>query len=198
MNAKRDNGDETGVPFIDVKDVVTKKIIMYLMKKKQNHLGLEPHGLVRPVNNAATKVKEVYRKALEVWQERSVSEIYNAVEDNTDALEIVDQYLLEKEILAANHADELLTRLIDRFRGEIEDEVGDLSSTFTQFVMLPGEKVSTGIDSLNGIVQNLTQHGRALTIDAKLAKLKEALQSFHYEICRLVLLYWITQSMQVL
>ena len=58
--------------------------------------------------------------------------VYNAVEDNAD------QYLLVKEILPANHAaketlaSELLTRLIDRFRGEIEDEVGDLSSKFTQ------------------------------------------------------------------
>ena len=185
-NEKRES-DKTGVPLIDVKDVVTwaKKIKMYLMKKKRNHLGLEPHGLVRPANHATAAVKETYQKALEAWQERKdtcVSEIYNAVEDNADALEIVDQYLLEKEILPANHADketlasELLTRLINRFRGEIEDEVGDLSSKFTQFVMLPGEKVSTGIDRLNGIVQKLTQHGRAPTVEAKLAKLKEALE----------------------
>ena len=42
--------------------------------------------------------------------------------------------------------------------------------------MIPGEKVPTGIDRLNGIVQKLTQHGRAPTVEAKLAKLKEALE----------------------
>jgi hypothetical protein len=94
-----------------------------------------------------------------------VSEIYSAVEDNADAQEIADQYMLEKEILPANHANketlasELLTRLINRFR-ELEDEVSKLSSQFTQFVMLPEEKVSTGIDRLNGIVQKLNQHGQ--------------------------------------
>jgi hypothetical protein len=61
------------------------------MKKKRNHLGLEPHGLVRPANNASAEIKEVYRKAMEAWQERKdicVSEIYSAVEDNADAQEV--------------------------------------------------------------------------------------------------------------
>jgi hypothetical protein len=92
----------------------------------------------------SAEIKEVYRKALEAWQERKdtcVSEIYSAVEDNADAQEIADQYMLEKEILPANHANketmasELLTRLINRFRGELEDEVSKLSSQFTQFVI---------------------------------------------------------------
>jgi hypothetical protein len=179
--------DKTSLPTFDAKNVVTwsKKMKIYLMKKKRNHLGLEPHGLVRPPNNATIEIKEVYRKALEAWQERKdtcVSEIYSAVEGNTDALEIADQYMLEKEILPVNDpnketlASELLTRLINRFRGEIEDEVSKLSSQFTQFLMLPGEKVSTGIDRLNGIVQKLTQHGYAPTAEAKLAKLKSSLQ----------------------
>jgi hypothetical protein len=42
--------------------------------------------------------------------------------------------------------------------------------------MLPGEKVSTGIDRLNGIVQKLTQHGYAPTAERNLAKLKTSLQ----------------------
>ena len=178
--------DKNGVPPFDAKNVVTwsKKMKIYLMKKKRNHLGLEPHGLVRPGNNASADIKEVYRKALEAWQERKdtcVSEIYSAVECNGDALEIADQYMLEKEILPANDANketlasELLARLIIRFRGELEDEVSKLSSQFTQFVMLPEEKVSTGIDRLNGICQKLTQHGYAPTAEAKLAKLKMAL-----------------------
>jgi hypothetical protein len=94
--------DTTGVPTFDAKDVVTwsKKMKIHLMKKKRNHLGLEPHGLVRPANNASAEAKEVYRNALEVWEERKdtcVSEIYSAVENYADALEIADQYLLEKE-----------------------------------------------------------------------------------------------------
>jgi hypothetical protein len=46
--------DKTGVPTFDAKNVVTwsKKMKIYLMKKR-NHLGLEPHGLVRPANNAS-------------------------------------------------------------------------------------------------------------------------------------------------
>ena len=82
--------DKNGVPPFDAKNVVTwsKKMKIYLMKKKRNHLGLEPHGLVRPGNNASDDIKEVYRKALEAWQERKdtcVSEIYSAVEGNGDA-----------------------------------------------------------------------------------------------------------------
>ena len=78
--------DKQSVPTFDAKDVVTwsKKMKIYLMKKKRNHLGLEPHGLVRPANNASAELKEVYRKALEVWEERKdtcVSEIYSAVEE---------------------------------------------------------------------------------------------------------------------
>ena len=71
--------------------------------------------------------------------------------------------------------NDLLTRLIDRFRGEIEEEMADLSSKFTQFQISATEKVCTAIDRLNGIVQKLARHNRAPTADAKLAKLKEAL-----------------------
>jgi hypothetical protein len=112
--------DKNSVPPFDGKNVVTwsKKMKIYLMKKKRNHLGLEPHRLIRPANNAAAEVKEIYLRALEAWQERKdtcVSEIYSAVEVNSDALEIADQYLLEKEILPVNDpnketlASELLT-----------------------------------------------------------------------------------------
>jgi hypothetical protein len=73
-------------------------------------------------------------------------------------------------------ASDLILRLTNRFRGGLEEEMGDLSAQFTNFKILPSEKVSTGIDRLNGIVQKLAQHGRAPTAEAKLAKLKEALE----------------------
>jgi hypothetical protein len=49
----------------------------------------------------------------------------------------VDQYVLEKEILPANDtnkeslASELTTRLVNRFRGELEDEIADFRSLLT-------------------------------------------------------------------
>ena len=52
-----------GPPPIDTKDVVSwaKRIKMFLMKKKRNHIGLEPHGLVRPPNNAPAAAKESFQ-----------------------------------------------------------------------------------------------------------------------------------------
>ena len=40
----------------------------------------------------------------------------------------------------------------------------------------PDEKVCTGIDRLNGIIQKLIQRGNPPTDEAKLAKLKETLE----------------------
>ena len=83
-----------GPPPIDIKDVVTwsKKLKMFLMKKKRNHLGLEPHGLVRPGINASANLQEIYQKGLEIWQERKdtcISFIYESVAGNGEALEFV-------------------------------------------------------------------------------------------------------------
>ena len=78
----------------------------------------------------------------------------------------------DKEVLAC----ELLERLVIRCRGEIQDELGDLNKKFTDFVIKPEEKVCTGIDRLNGIVQKLTQHDQLPTDAAKLSKLKTALE----------------------
>ena len=83
---KLETDSHGGPPPIDVKDVVTwsKKLKMFLMKKRRNHLGLEPHGLVRPGNNAPANVKETYQKALEIWQERKdtcISFIYESVSE---------------------------------------------------------------------------------------------------------------------
>ena len=72
-----------------------------------------------------------------------------------EALEIVEQYMVEKEILLARDpnkedlASELVERLIGRFRGEIRDELGDINRKFSHFVIQPDEKVCTGIDRLN-------------------------------------------------
>ena len=89
----------------------------------------------------------------------------------------------EKEILPANNpnkevlASELIERLIVRFWGEIQDELGDLNKKITHFVIQPDKKVCTGIDRLNGIIQKLTQLGQSPTDASKLAKLKEALEN---------------------
>ena len=157
---------------------------MWLFRERRNHLGLEAPP-VGPPNNAAAAVKAEYKKDMEEWLERKdtcVSAIYETVQHVPDALEIVDQYILEKEILPAGDpnkdvlASELLQRLILRIRGAIQYELGDLNKKITDFVIQPGEKVCTGIDGLNGIVQKLTQHGLPPTPEARLAKLNQALQ----------------------
>jgi hypothetical protein len=50
--------DKQSVPTFDAKDMVTwpKKMKIYLMKKKRNHLCLEPHGLGRPAHNASAEL----------------------------------------------------------------------------------------------------------------------------------------------
>ena len=135
--------------------------------------------------NASAAAKTEYRIALDTWLERKdtcVSAIHEAVEGIPDALEIADQYILEKDILPQDDPDkevlasELLERLVLRFRGEIQDELGDLNKKFTDFVIKSEEKVCTGIDRLNGIVQKLTQHDQPPIEAAKLSKLKTALE----------------------
>ena len=56
------------------------------------------------------------------------------------------------------------------------DELGDLNKKFSHFVIQPDEKVCTGINRLNGIIQKLTQLGQPPTNASKLAKLKKALE----------------------
>ena len=69
--------------------------------------------------------------------------------------------MLEKEILPAADpqkeplAGDLLDKLINLFRGEIQNELGDLNKKFAHFLIQPGEKVCTGIDWLNGIIQKI-------------------------------------------
>ena len=183
---QQEKEDMKGLPLFDSANVVnwSKKLKMWLMRKKRNHLGLEDRP-ARPPNNAQAQVRADFRTDTALWLERKdtcVSAIYEAVLNVPDALEIVEQYILEKDILPAADpekevlAGELLTRLIIRFRGEIQDELGDLNKKFTHFVIQPGEKVCTGIDRLNGIIQKMTQHNQPPTPEARLSKLKEALE----------------------
>ena len=52
----------------------------------------------------------------------------------------------------------------------MQDELWDLNKKFTDFVIKPEEKVCTGIDRLNGIVQKLTQHNQPPTDAVELSK----------------------------
>ena len=142
-------------------------IIIIYEYQLRNHLGLEERP-TRPPNNAAAAIRAEYKMELSEWLERKhtcVSSIYESVQGVPEALEIVEQYIREKEILPANNpnkevsASKLIERLIVRFRGEIQDELGDLNKKFTHFIIQPDEKVCTGINRLNGIIQKLTQLG---------------------------------------
>ena len=83
-----------------------------------------------------------------------------------NALEITDQYILEKDILPQDDPDKV-SKQVNRFRGEVQDELWDLNKKFTDFVIKPEEKVCTGIDRLNGIFQKLTQGDQPPTDAAK-------------------------------
>jgi hypothetical protein len=90
--------------------------------------------------------------------------------------------MLEKEMLPDGHANketsasELRDRLLMRFRGELQDELGELSKQYTTFAMIPQEKVCSGIDRLNGIVQKMGELNQPPTDASKLAVLRNALQ----------------------
>jgi hypothetical protein len=155
-----------------------KVLVLYLMAHKRSHLGLRS----APVQ--AGQAAAAHQKALENWKERNdtcVSSIYLACAGNTDALEIADQYLLEKEILDEDDADkdpeakELLKRLHDKFKLDEIDELIKVQGYFTDFVLASGEKVCSGVDRLNGIVQKLTNLGQPPTAETKLTKLKKAI-----------------------
>ena len=110
--------DIQGQPMFDSANVVNwaKELKMWLMRKKRNHLGLEAPP-VRPPNNAAAAVRAEYKKDIEEWLERKdtcMSAFYETVQHVPDALEIVDQYILEKEILPAGdpNKDELASELL--------------------------------------------------------------------------------------
>ena len=104
------------------------------MRKKRNHTGTGDRS-EQPPNVAPAQVKAEYRLAVNTWLERKntcVSAIYETLGGVQDALEITNQYILEKEILpqmaqTRRSWPKLLNRLIDRFKGEIHNELGDLN-----------------------------------------------------------------------
>ena len=168
-----------GLPMFDTTNVVnlSKLLKMWLMRKRRNHLGLEDRP-ERPPNNAIAIRGDFKLELSERLKQKDscVSSIYESVQGIPEALEFVEQYIREKEFLPANDpikevlVKELIERLNARFRGEIQDELGDLNNTKTHFINQPDEKVCTGIDWLNGIIQ------KPSTDASKLAKLKEALE----------------------
>jgi hypothetical protein len=173
--------DRQSLPMFDPKDVVNwgDDIVMWCMTRNRNHLGFE-----RPPTLVGSQHAK-HEKAMEVWLERKdtcVSTIFTACRYDAVALEVVKQYRREKMMLPDTDpnkdtlASELLDRLTIRFRGELQDELGELNKQFTQFMMVPGEAVCKGIDRLNGIIQKMNQHQQPPTEQAKVSKLKTALQ----------------------
>ena len=106
------------------------------MRQKRNRLGSEEKP-PRPPNNAAAHVREEYPYQLAIWLEckdTCINAIYESVLNVPDALEIVEQYMLEKKILpTADPQNEPLAGLINRFRSEIQDELGDLNKILLTF-----------------------------------------------------------------
>ena len=168
----RDGEDDKKLRFDkNQADYSARKIKMHLMKKNRNHLGLEdpPAG----------------GRNLESWRERNdtcVSTIWEACEHDPDVLEVANQYLEGKAILPADDpakevlSSELLQTLVDRFRGEIGTVLEKTTAEYHSFKIRPGEKVSVGVDRLNGIIQKLIKLGQPQTEASKLAKIKAALQ----------------------
>ena len=163
----------------------SKNLKVWLMRKNRNHLGLEDRP-VRPANNAPVTVRNKYKEDLDKWLERKdtcISSIFEAVQPVAEALEIVDQYFREKDMLPQDHPDkeqlasELISRLIVRFRGEIQYELVELNKKFAGFKILPGELVCAAIDRLNGICQKMSELGEPPTDIAKKTKLQTALET---------------------
>jgi hypothetical protein len=176
--------DKQRMPKFDKSNVVqwTKDIFMYLMFKNRNHKGFDAPPVL--VGNAVA-ARAIWVKLMDTWLERKdtcVSTIYVACQDDCDANAIVAQYMLEKEMLPDadvnkdTSASELRDRLLNRFRGELQDELGELSKRYTSFAMIPQEKVCSGIDRLNGIVQKMRELNQPPTDASTLAVLRNALQ----------------------
>ena len=66
---EKEKSDMTGLPMFDSINVVTwsKRLKMWLMRKRRNHLGLGNRP-VRPPNNAAAAVRQEYKEALAAWR----------------------------------------------------------------------------------------------------------------------------------
>ena len=60
---EKEKSDMMGLPMFDSTNVVTwsKRLKMWLMRKRRNHLGLENRP-ERPPNNAAAAVRQEYKE----------------------------------------------------------------------------------------------------------------------------------------
>ena len=72
-----------GPPLIDVSDITLwiTNLTLYLRAKNRNHLGLKPHGIVRPAANASVYVRTEYQKVVSEWETRNdtcISKIHEA------------------------------------------------------------------------------------------------------------------------
>ena len=182
----RGRRDTWKAPVFDQTNVVEwrKKLKIFLMARKRNHLGLGPGPAALP-HGASAAARAEHKKSMEAWLERKdtcISAIHEAIAGDSIAGEVIDQYMLTKEMLPEDDpakeplAGELLDRLQARFQGEEEDEILAWNNKFTSFKISPLESASAGIDRLNGICQKLDQYGYRPTDNSRLAKLKEALE----------------------
>ena len=128
-DSKTEKKDMKDLPMFDSTNVVnwSKRLRMWLMRRNRNHLGLDERPEPPPPGTTAA-VRLEFKHDVAAWLERKdtcVSSIYEAVQSVPEALEIVEQYMVEKEILLAGDpnkkvlASELVERLMGRFRGKI-------------------------------------------------------------------------------
>ena len=149
------------------------------MRQRRNYLGVEEKNSEQRGSGDSCRFKLKLLKWLE-RQDTSVSLIYKSVQGVPKALEIVEQYNREKEVLPANNpnkevlAKELIERLIVRFRGKIQDELGDLNKKQLIFIIQSDEKVCTEFDRLNGIIQKPHTTG---TVTNRLIETRETQRS---------------------
>ena len=97
--------DLKGLPMFDTNNVDnwSKRLKMWLMRKRRNHLGSEDRH-ERPPNNVAAVTRAGLMQVLSEWLDRkdmSVSSIYESLQGLPEALEIVEQYIREKKNLPA-------------------------------------------------------------------------------------------------
>jgi hypothetical protein len=98
------------IPVFDQGNVETwvKDLRIALMARHRNHLGLGARPVVNWQGAGTPAQRAKFDKEEEIWLERKdtcVCAIYAAVKEDPVAREVVDQYLTEKDIAAADNAD---------------------------------------------------------------------------------------------
>jgi hypothetical protein len=178
-------------------------LYMAKMAKDSGQLGFEHAPVYQVVAlggvyAAGAAGRTQFAKDLEKWVTRKdscISSMHTACRKEPDAAEQIAQYMREKAMLPVGHANkmtlasELRSRLIARFRDEIADELGKLNADFASFHLSTGEKVYSGVDRLNGIIQKLTELNAPPTEAANLSKLRDAINLDRLEVL------WMTVSM---